>query len=106
MLQPLLVPITSTQSEQENATAARTPQTYPCRNDCLGMNTKDEAQFTRSEHPSLSSPRPFSAAKLQQEVASGEDRRGKSWEGNDRGTLGREREVEEIGRQGEGGGMA
>lgn len=88
MMQPLLVPITSTQIEEGRATAARTTQAHPCRNDCLGMNTKDEVQFTRSKNLSLS---PLFALKLQQEVASGEDRGGrKKPRGNDRGTLGRE----------------
>lgn len=50
MVQPLHVPITSTQIEEERATAMRTTQTHPCRNDCLGMNTKNEVQFTRSKN--------------------------------------------------------
>lgn len=54
MMQPLLVPITSTQIEEERVTAVKTTQTHPCRNDCLGMNTKDEVQFTRSKNLSLS----------------------------------------------------
>lgn len=60
------------------------------------MNTKDEAQFTRSKNlslPLLLLP-PRLVLKLQQEVASGEDRGGKKQGGNDRGTLGRETEAE------------
>lgn len=76
-MQPLLVPITSTQIEEERAAAVRTTQAHPCRNDCLGMNTKDEVQLTRSKNRSLS---PRFALKLQQEVASGDGRGGKSQE--------------------------
>lgn len=87
-MQPLLVPITSTQIEEERATVVRTTQAHPCRNDCPGMNTKDEVQFSRSKNLSLSS---VFAPKLQQQVTSREDRGGrKKPGGNDRGTLGRE----------------
>lgn len=73
IMQPFLVPITSTQIEEERDTAVWTTQAHPCRNDCLGMNTKDEVQFARSKNLSFS---PLFALKLQQEVVSGEDRGG------------------------------
>lgn len=51
MMQPLPVPLPSTQIEEERyCYEERTTPIHPCRRDCFGMNTKDEVQFTRSEN--------------------------------------------------------
>lgn len=91
LMQPCVVPITSTQIDEKTDTAVWTTQAHPCRKDCVGMNTKDEVQFTRSKILPFS---PLFALKLQQEVVSGEDRGGGQPAGYDRRTLGREKEAE------------